>query len=448
MDDITAAGFMQDVKAGVAPFKDQTFVAVLPALVAEHVQLYEQTLNTYQSLGTGRDLYQAAAAKLTQLAGTIEAESAIFQQREVKRSAENRTAASFTVVVMLLIGLVVVVAAYLVNKRTVVEPIRRVSRRLQDIARGDGDLRVRLEVKGNDEITDLCRGFNGFTGKTREMVTRLADAVVHLNQETDRLQALTQSGVEQLKDQQRETTQVATAMQQMSASVLHVADSTTGATRNAEAAEAAANNGKTTLKHTLHALEQLAGQVEQGTETIVKLEQESDAIGGVLDVIRSIAEQTNLLALNAAIEAARAGEKGRGFAVVADEVRTLASRTQSSTAEIQAMIERLQTGARDAAMAMKESHAQAQKTVARSSLTEQTLDSITTAVATINGMNQQIACAVDQQSSNAEEVARSMTNIRNAGQQIVGNSDDMLSATRALSQLSSDLQDMVAQFKF
>ena len=234
----------------------------------------------------------------------------------------------------------------------------------------------------------------------------------------------------------------------MSASVLHVADSTTGATRNAEAAEAAANNGKTTLKHTLHALEQLAGQVEQGTETIVKLEQESDAIGGVLDVIRSIAEQTNLLALNAAIEAARAGEKGRGFAVVADEVRTLASRTQSSTAEIQAMIERLQTGARDAAMAMKESHAQAQKTVARSSLTEQTLDSITTAVATINGMNQQIACAVDQQSSNAEEVARSMTNIRNAGQQIVGNSDDMRSATRALSQLSSDLQDMVAQFKF
>src|SRR5690606_31968978 len=156
-----------------------------------------------------------------------------------------------------------------------------------------------------------------------------------------------------IHNQQTETDQVATAMNEMTATVQEVARNAQQAPDAAHRATNEASAGKRVVSQTIDAIDTLANEVQKAADVIHTLEIDSGNIGGILDVIRGIAEQTNLLALNAAIEAARAGEQGRGFAVVADEVRTLASRTQSSTQEIQQMIEKLQSGARQAVSVME-----------------------------------------------------------------------------------------------
>jgi methyl-accepting chemotaxis protein len=181
--------------------------------------------------------------------------------------------------------------------------------------------------------------------------------------------------------------------------VQEVARNATEAAKAASHSDEEAQNGQAVVDRTINAIDALASEVDRAANVIHRLEQDSDKIGTVLDVIKGIAEQTNLLALNAAIEAARAGEQGRGFAVVADEVRTLASRTQQSTAEIQQMIERLQAGAQEAVSVMEDSRSRASDSVSSAQSAGQSLESITRSVASITDMNTQIASAADEQSA-------------------------------------------------
>ncbi|QKQ28087.1 hypothetical protein HUE57_18690 [Candidatus Reidiella endopervernicosa] len=201
------------------------------------------------------------------------------------------------------------------------------------------------------------------------------------------------------------------------------------------------------VEHTIDVINTLASEVEHAASVIHTLEQESADIGTVLDVIRGIAEQTNLLALNAAIEAARAGEQGRGFAVVADEVRSLASRTQTSTQEIDEMISRLQSGAADAVKAMESSSNQAQAGVEQAAEAGSSLDAITNAVAQINDMNTQIASAGEEQSAVAEEINRNIVTISSVADETAGGAVQTSNASAEVARLSEQLQALVQQFR-
>jgi aerotaxis receptor len=214
----------------------------------------------------------------------------------------------------------------------------------------------------------------------------------------------------------------------------------------ADKARAEAASGREVVAQTTAAIGQLAKEVMKAADKIHEVDERSDEITAVIDVIRSIAEQTNLLALNAAIEAARAGEAGRGFAVVADEVRTLASRTQKSTQEINSMIERLQHGSGDAVAAMGHSRARAEETIVQADRAVKSLEAITRAVTTISDMSTQIATAVEQQSAVGNEINRSITSIRHVADETAAGAAHSEQAAGSVANLAAGLQQLARQF--
>ncbi|MCU7922437.1 MAG: methyl-accepting chemotaxis protein, partial [Candidatus Thiodiazotropha sp. (ex Dulcina madagascariensis)] len=263
-------------------------------------------------------------------------------------------------------------------------------------------------------------------------------------EETSVVTAQTTAGINQ---QHTETDQIATAINQMNATVHDVAQNAVHAAEATRNADASSEEGKKVVDKTIEAINQLATEVEQAAKVIHELEQETENIGSVLDVIKSIAEQTNLLALNAAIEAARAGEQGRGFAVVADEVRTLAGRTQQSTQEIEEMISRLQTGANKAVQVMETGKTKTLVGVEQAAAAGKALETINAAVESINNMNTQIASAAEEQSSVTEEINRNITNISQVAEQTSSGAAQTAQASDDLARLAEQLKGLVAQFK-
>ncbi len=325
--------------------------------------------------------------------------------------------------------------------------IMNVVKTLDEISKGEGDLTQRLVANGNDEIGQLVNSFNAFIGKLQAIISQVAASTIQLSTAAEEMAAISAGSTTSSAQQHKETEMVASAMNQMTATVHEVA-------RNAEQAAEAANdasleskNGHSVVEETIGSINKLANEVETAAEVILQLEKDSGDIGAILDVIRGISEQTNLLALNAAIEAARAGEQGRGFAVVADEVRTLASRTQESTQEIQSMIENLQTGTSKAVEVMESGRKQAQSSVQSAVRAGDSLGSISTAVTTISEMNTQIATAAEQQSAVAEEINRNIVNISELGAEVSNSSQTAAASSEELSRLSLDLQGLVGQFK-
>lgn len=305
---------------------------------------------------------------------------------------------------------------------------------------------IDLQFRKENASSKFANDYNMFIEAVSSAIRNSKTTAEHLSASTEQMQAQSDYARQGVTRQQLETDQIATAINEMTATVQEVARSATDAASAAAQADQEANNGKNVVANTVSSIQTLAENVEEAADVIQKLEVDTTEIGGVLDVIKGIADQTNLLALNAAIEAARAGEQGRGFAVVADEVRTLASRTQESTEEINGMIEKLQTGAKNAVNVMETGRQQAQNGVEQASKAGQSLQLITQSVATINDMNTQIAGAAKEQSKVAEEINRNVVNISQVADETANNVSQVADKSSELGNLASALNTEVERF--
>ena len=335
-------------------------------------------------------------------------------------------------------------AAWLIT-RQIILPLREALRGAERVA--NGDLTLHEPSLRKDELGQLQASMQRMTQGLRELIGGIGDGVTQIASAAEELSAVTEQTSAGVTNQKVETDQVATAMNQMTATVHDVARNAEQASEAAVMADQQAREGDRVVSEAVAQIERLASEVANSSEAMSQLKGESDKIGSVLDVIKSVAQQTNLLALNAAIEAARAGEAGRGFAVVADEVRSLAQRTQQSTEEIEELIAGLQSGTQRAASVMDSSRQLTDSTVELTRRAGSSLENITRTVSSIQAMNQQIATAAEEQTAVAEEINRSVINVRDISDQTSAASEQTASSSVELARLGTHLQGLVRRFK-
>lgn len=370
---------------------------------------------------------------------------------EIIMDTSHNVAAEFELLLNALMGAVIaliigVLVAYFIAV-SIINPINRTAKAMEDIAHGNGDLTARLDDSARNEIGELAARFNQFSTKVHDIVVDVKQVALNLNVSADQLANVSDQTNANIQGQQIEIEQLSTAMNEMIATVQDVARNTTDAAASTELADQATSVGLSIVQGVESNIDQLADEIKHTAQALEKLELQSSEIDTVLEVILSIAEQTNLLALNAAIEAARAGEQGRGFAVVADEVRALASRTQHSTEEIKHIIEELQQGAKLAVKSMQDSIVTTDRLVDQAGKAGQSLNEINSTVDTINGMNIQIASAANEQVSVSEEINRNVVNINNVVMTTVDACNQTNQASEEVKQLAKTILDQMSQFK-
>ncbi len=354
---------------------------------------------------------------------------------------------STQLMILLIIGTVVSLAAAYFVPLLVVEPLNRISHRIQNIADGDGDLTIRIPIDSNDELGQLAKHVNHFMDKLQSIIASVLQNTADVSAAAESLLNLSSRSQRAADDQSQAITMVVTAVNELTMAIQEVARNTSNTAQNTKEAASITDSGQAGIRLAVERVQSLSSRITQTAEIMVKLESQAKNVTSVIDVIRGVAEQTNLLALNAAIEAARAGEQGRGFAVVADEVRTLASRTQQSTADIQGMLEQLQTGVQHAVDAMNASALMTSDAVKSANEAGSSLAGIGSAVKGISDMTLQIATAAEEQSSVTSDIDKNLVQINTLAMNTAEDASQTAIQSQRLNELSVRLRQLLSQFK-
>ncbi len=433
--------FYQDLQQSYMSDSEQRQVK---DLMQNYSNDFATLVTNYEQLGFNEDLGQigtmrANVYEIRDLFG----ETARLIADEV--SSHEKTVYIQAIITILLILAILIFLSQFIS-RSVVNPINLLSEVMKR-AQQNKDLTQRANVEGKDEIVQMADVFNQMMTAFSQLIQQVLDSSRQLNVAAEELTVITGQTSRGVMSQQSDSDQVATAMNEMTATVQEVARYASQAAEASRTADVETKAGKSVVMDAINGIKQLAKQVETGAISIKDLQKESENIGSVLTVIQGIAEQTNLLALNAAIEAARAGESGRGFAVVADEVRTLAKRSHDSTEEIKKIIDRLQNEAEKAVRVMDEELEQANQSVEKAEKAGQSLDIIAESVTSIRDMNTHIASAAEEQSAVAEEINRNIVSIAQVAEENAESTNQTTLTSQELARLANGLETQISQFK-
>lgn len=349
------------------------------------------------------------------------------------------------IVATIMVALFVLLSIFLANR--IVQPINRVAKALKDIAKGEGDLTRRLDVNGNDEIGQLASWFNQFLDSIHNLVVDIKSRAIILNdsatQSSQRINDIKSSSHEQEISIQQAGS-ITSELADMSQEVSNDCRSTMEAVIDTDKYS---TQGNTIINSTVTEVSSLSQALTESAADMQQLEQQSENITQILNVIRSIAEQTNLLALNAAIEAARAGEQGRGFAVVADEVRVLAQRSRESTEEIDEVLNNLIEQNRLVSQKMGACAERSKHTIEQTEEAHKSFDEIRTSVEQIKAKVAHIADSADQQYNSADQINQNISGFNNSANGIASTADSLADGSEDLLKLSRELNDLVGRFK-
>jgi methyl-accepting chemotaxis protein len=360
---------------------------------------------------------------------------------------QDQSSSSAQLIALVVIGtLVSLLAAYFLPV-LVSNQVSQISHRIQNIAQGDGDLRVRLPVSTDDELGQLATNVNHFIEKLQRIIGGVLLNAAEVSKAAESLLAVSTNSQRAADDQCHAITMVVTAVNELTMAIQEVARNTGHTAQNTKDATAITDVGQDRINLAVERVQGLASRISETAEFMSRLEGEAKNVTSVIDVIRGVAEQTNLLALNAAIEAARAGEQGRGFAVVADEVRTLASRTQQSTTDIHGMLSKLQQGVQHAVDAMGSSSAMTSEAVTSAAAAGESLSGISAAVKQIADMTLQIATAAEEQSSVTSEIDKNLVQINSLAMNNAEGASKTAAESQRLNELSIQLRQLLMQFK-
>ena len=356
-------------------------------------------------------------------------------------SKQNAMVVAISTVIFVLVLIAYLFIGFYFSVRQSIDQINSGAQKLSN-----GDLTVQVTLTAQDEMSQVAESFNKVALSFNKVVGQISSSAEQLGCSSEELLTISTQTSQSINIQKQQTEEVATAMNEMSATVQEVARNITNTAASAEEANQYTSEGREKVDSTITAIQVLSEQIHRAASVIYQVEQDSKDINSVLDVIVGVADQTNLLALNAAIEAARAGEHGRGFAVVAGEVRTLAARTQESTKQISSVIEKLQEGTKKAVEVMKSSQQEAESVVDQATKASSSISAISSSVEKINEMSRSIAGAAEQQSVTAEQINHSIFNIDEMTKEAAIAAQQTSSASNGLARMASDLKVAVARF--
>ncbi|MBB1338388.1 methyl-accepting chemotaxis protein [Pseudoalteromonas sp. SR44-2] len=385
-----------------------------------------------------------------ELRATLDQAGELAEQTSVEEVQKlSDTIASTKLTMLIFVILILLVAcwfSYLIPKQ-LTQKINYVTSRINDIASGDGDLTGRIAITSKDEFSELATQFNRFLDNLQQLIRDILEQSKELSELGGELSQVANknNAVNQTLSQASES--IVSAVHEMSVASREVAGVAQQSSTEADKSLNLAQQGLTAVAHSSSRIISLSQNMEQAMARSTELQQSSDNIAKVLEVIRAIAEQTNLLALNAAIEAARAGEYGRGFAVVADEVRTLATRTQVSTNDIQKMIEQFATSVEQSIKAIDEGKQFADDAVGSFSKTNDVLNAMQSSSTKVNDMAMQTAQATEEQTTVADEISQNLSSLNDQtleGGALARTTEDV---SKNMEQLTDELNHLVHRFK-